>query len=101
MKTLFRLCLLILLTFAFSSMVLAQEQTGTIRGVITDEGGMPLPGATVIINSPAMMAKDVSAVTGVKGGYRFPALVPGTYELRCELPGFKTIVRPGLIVSMR
>lgn len=93
--------LLVVLCATLSSLVMAQTQTGTIRGVVTDEEGNVMPGATVMINSPQMMAKDVSMATGVKGGFRFPALVPGDYELTCSLPGFKTVTRPGIILSMK
>ena len=34
-----------------------------------------------------------SAVTNDAGAYSFPSLAPGTYTLRAEKPGFKTVVR--------
>lgn len=100
MKKFPKLILFIILSAAISSTALAQTKTGTIRGAVNDDQGNPLPGATVVINSPAMMARDVSVITGPRGGYRFPALRPGTYELKVEIPGFSTIIRPGIDVSL-
>jgi len=85
----------------FSSLFFAaQVQTGSIRGVVQDDNGEVLPGATVTINSPSLMIKDYSVTTGSKGGFRFPALSPGTYELQVSLSGFQSIRRPNIIVSM-
>jgi len=100
MKKFSRLVLFIMLSAAISSAALAQTKTGNIKGAVNDDQGNPLPGATVVINSPAMMARDVSFITGPKGGYRFPALPPGTYELKAKMPGFNTIIRPGIDVSL-
>jgi hypothetical protein len=38
-------------------------------------------------------------VTDEAGSYRFILLPPGTYTVKYELPGFKTIVREGIIVE--
>lgn len=100
MKKFSQVLLLLILAAAISSNAPAQTLTGSIRGVVSDEEGNPMPGCTAILNSPVMMAKDFSIVTGSKGGYRFPALKPGTYELKVQMPGFKTVRRPGIIVSM-
>lgn len=78
----------------------AQRQTGAISGRVLDEENNPLPGATVTLSGPALMGtKDF--VTSETGAFRFVALSPGAnFELRVVLPGFQTVVRPGLIVSV-
>ena len=69
---------------------LAQEQTGSIKGKITDIEGFPLPGAFVYINSPAML--DIQTyITSETGLIQFRDLPPGTYKLTVEMPGFKTV----------
>src|SRR5204862_1399459 len=40
------------------------------------------------------------AVSYTGGTYRFPALPPGTYTLSYELPGFNTLKREGIILTM-
>ena len=66
--------------------VAAQEQTGSIQGVVKDSSGAVLPGATV---EARMSGAGVStAVTDSNGIYRFPALPPGTYEVSANLQSF-------------
>jgi hypothetical protein len=78
----------------------AQRQTGAISGRVLDEQKNPLPGVTVTLSGPALMGtKDF--VTSDTGAFRFVALSPGTnFQVKVVLPGFKTMVRPGLIVSV-
>jgi outer membrane receptor protein involved in Fe transport len=65
----------------------AQEQTGSIVGVIKDASGAVLPGATVEARSPSLIGVR-STTTDDQGAYRFLALPPGTYEVTATLQGF-------------
>jgi Carboxypeptidase regulatory-like domain/TonB-dependent Receptor Plug Domain len=65
----------------------AQEQTGSITGVVKDSTGAVLPGATVEARSPSAVGVS-SAVSDAEGRYRLPALPPGTYEVTASLQGF-------------
>lgn len=64
----------------------AQEQTGTIEGIVKDSTGAVIPGVTVEAKSPAGTR---STVTDGEGVYRFPALPPGRYEVVATLQGFR------------
>jgi len=96
-KKLLSLHLMLLLLFAFGFS--QTGQTGKIQGTVFDEQGDPLPGVTVTISSPSLVAPEISRVTNAEGFFRFPSLPPGTYELKCELQGFKTHVEKGIIVN--
>src|SRR5688500_14966338 len=63
----------------------AQEQRGSIEGVIRDSSGAVLPGATVAAKSAA---GTLTSVTDGQGVYRFPSLTPGEYEVAVTLQGF-------------
>ena len=64
---------------------------GTILGTVRDQTGAVLPGATVTVrNEPTNTVRTV--VSNDSGLYRIPSLVPQIYEIRAELPGFKTFV---------
>jgi hypothetical protein len=77
----------------------SQRQTGTIFGRVVDAAGKPLPGATVSISSPAFMG--ISNFVTMEGGlFRFAGLNPGNYELRAEMPGFKSYLLKGIIVDV-
>jgi hypothetical protein len=84
----------LLRTFAALSAVLllalpaaAQEQTGSIQGVVKDSSGAVLPGVTVEARSPSAVGVS-TATTDANGNYRFPALPPGTYEVSASLQSF-------------
>jgi hypothetical protein len=73
--------------------------TGSINGKVADSSGGVLPGVTVTVTSPSMMGVQ-STVTDTGGNYRFPALPPGTYTVAFELPGFNTLKRENIQISM-
>jgi hypothetical protein len=66
---------------------------------VTDESGAVLPGVTVTLTGPSLLQPQV-ATTSETGSYQFPRLTVGTYNVKFELPGFKTIVREGLEVTV-
>lgn len=69
--------------------VLAQEQTGAIEGVITDEQGAPLPGVSVTIGGDTSVSGKV-VMSNSQGRFRIPAVPPGTYDLTAGLEGFQS-----------
>jgi Carboxypeptidase regulatory-like domain len=73
--------------------------TGSINGKVADSSGGVLPGVTVTATSPSAMGAQTS-VTDTGGNYRFPALPPGTYTVTFELPGFNTLKRENIVISM-
>jgi hypothetical protein len=74
--------------------------TGSLRGRITDNTGAALPGVTVTATSGAVMGGSLVAVTSDEGLYRFPALPPGVYSVRMELPGFTAAVIEDLRITV-
>src|SRR5712692_3155084 len=87
---------LILLCVATSAS--AQVQTGSILVKAVDQQGAVMPGVTITISSPVLVSGSISAITDAAGTYRFPSLVPGTYQVKLELSGFSTLVREGIVV---
>lgn len=77
----------------------AQSTGATLQGGVTDEQGGALPGATVTITN-IETGQVRTAATDAQGWYRAPALPPGRYELRAELPGFVRQVRAGLTLTV-
>ena len=64
----------------------ADRQSGSIAGTVTEAGGGRLRGVNVTLTGST---GSVTAVTGNRGDYRFPALTPGLYEIKAELAGFQ------------
>src|SRR5258705_1495269 len=86
------------LVLAAAAPAMAQVQTGSILVRAADEQGAVMPGVTITITSPVLVAGSMTAVTDAGGVNRFPSLVPGTYTVKLELQGFQTIVREGIVV---
>src|SRR5262245_32393459 len=78
--------------------IAAQVQTGSILVRATDPQGAVMPGVTITISSPVLVSGTMTAVTDAGGVYRFPSLVPGTYNVKLELSGFQTINRETIVV---
>ena len=77
----------------------AQVQTGDISGRVADNTGAVLPGVTVTATSPALIT-PLTAVTSSTGTYQFPRVPIGPYTVRFELPGFSTLVRENVVVTI-
>ena len=77
----------------------AQSQTGDIFGKVTDESGAVLPGVVVTLTGPSLLQPQ-TATTTETGSFQFPRLNVGTYNVRFELPGFKTVVKEGIQVTV-
>jgi hypothetical protein len=73
--------------------------TGSINGKVSDTSGGVLPGVTVTATSPSMLGAQTT-VTEAGGGYRFPAVPPGTYTVTFELPGFNTLKRENIQIAL-
>ncbi len=99
MKKTVQFLMLLFFIFILSSILPAQVQTGSIKGVITDQEGNPLPAVTVTASSPSLMGVQ-TYVTPESGAFRFPALPPGTYKLVFKGSGFKPITRENVIVRV-
>ena len=95
-KSIGRLAIALLVVLAASSAF--AQNAGSLRGVVTDQQGAVLPGATVVLTSEATKATR-QAVTDAKGGYFFAALLPGNYSITIELSGFKTHTTKGVHIS--
>ena len=69
----------------------AQTQAG-ISGVIHDSSGAVIPGVMVTVTNPATNFVR-SAISNEAGVYNFPVLQPGRYNIKVELPGFRSITQ--------
>jgi len=94
-----KICQYLLIIFLSAGLALAQEQTGSINGKITDTEGFPLPGAFVYIDSPSML--DIQTyITSETGLVKFHNLPPGKYKMTVEMPGFKTVNIEDIIIHV-
>src|SRR4051794_17195913 len=82
-----------LLLFAFGLLIpaLASAQTGaaSLTGIVTDETGAIVPGATVTATNQATNV-EYTAVSNDAGSYTVTSLPVGSYIVKAELSRFKT-----------
>jgi len=77
----------------------AQAVYGSIAGTVNDSTGAAMPGATVTITSVERKTTD-SVTTNASGNYTKERLLPGNYEVKAELSGFKSSVIPSVRVNV-
>src|SRR5215831_351415 len=99
MRGRFTALLAALVLFAGVSSAWAQSQTGEIFGKVTDPSGAILPGVTVTLTGPSLLQPQ-TAVTSETGSFQFPRLNVGTYNVKFELSGFKTVIKESIQVTV-
>ena len=91
--------LTLLFCASFALGLAAQERTGNISGVVTDDQGNALPGVSLTLTGATIGA--IPTVSSAEGKFRFLSLFPGSdYAIKAELQGFKTKSQTGIIVNV-
>src|SRR5262252_3018969 len=68
---------------------------GTIGGKVADSTGAVIPNAKVTVTGPT---GERVATANETGDFEFTNLIPGKYNVKAELTGFKSTVVPGIEV---
>ncbi|HET9569347.1 MAG TPA: carboxypeptidase-like regulatory domain-containing protein, partial [Vicinamibacterales bacterium] len=76
----------------------AQTAAGEITGIVKDQAGAAVPGATITVTETRTNLQRVTVSTD-DGVYTAPSLAPGEYRLDVELAGFKPVRREGIRLS--
>jgi hypothetical protein len=70
-----------------------------LSGKISDPQGAAVPGATLsLLNLGTQNTRE--GFTDDQGSYLFVQLPPGTYQLKIEMPGFKTMIRERVVLQV-
>jgi outer membrane receptor protein involved in Fe transport len=77
----------------------AQRITGSLVGTVRDASAAVLPGVTVALRGDKIVGTQ-TVLTSDSGFYRFIGLPPGSYELSFRRPGFASLRRTGVRVSV-
>jgi len=81
-----------------SLFTLAQTSRGTVSGIVKDQTGAVIPGATVtLVNTDTTVER--TATTNDEGFYRFDAVDLGNYSVRIAAASFGTATKTGIIVN--
>jgi hypothetical protein len=76
----------------------AQIAAGEITGIVQDQAGAAVPGATITVTETRTNLQRVTVSTD-DGVYTAASLAPGEYRLDVELAGFKPVRREGIRLS--
>jgi hypothetical protein len=76
----------------------SQAANGAIEGVVRDATGTVLSGTSVTVTNVDTGAQRI-LLTGNEGGYRALLLPLGSYTVKAEITGFKTVEHSGISLS--
>lgn len=83
----------------FSGALIAQENTGTILGTVTDATGAVVPDAKITISGPSL-PRGMETTSNSAGNYQFLRVPIGTYAITVTKQGFTTLRQQGVQVSL-
>ena len=92
------ICRLFMLSVLTAGIGFSQAVNGTIVGTVTDASGAPVANAKVTLTESNTKITRTKPTNDL-GGWGFPDLPPGTYEVAVEMTGFKKEVRSGVILE--
>lgn len=72
---------------AWAAPAWAVDTSATLKGVVADSDGLPVPQAEVLLTSDAIIG-DRNTLTDSEGRYRFTTLPPGEYIVTVTHPSF-------------
>lgn len=98
MRRLFSLIAAAFLIVLAVPILVAQEQTASIEGNITDQAGAVLPGVTV--EAVSANGQRFTTQSDREGHYRFPSVPPGTYTVTAALSGLQTAILKKVEVNL-
>src|SRR5687767_15097515 len=76
----------------------AAQTAATVAGTIADASGGVLPGVSITLRNTATGLVR-TGVTSAEGRFVFAGLSANLYELTAELPGFRRLLRPDVVVT--
>ncbi len=74
---------------------LAQVNTSTLDGLITDPQGAFVPNVEIVVTN-TLTTQTFKTVTDGKGHWAVPSLPTATYSITATAPGFKTVTKGGI-----
>jgi tetratricopeptide (TPR) repeat protein len=88
MRESFKLSLAALVVVLLSA-IPAMAQTGRVGGLVKDDKGQPLKGATIVAENPGASPPSFTATTDDKGRFSIIGLRAGNWKLTASAPGFQ------------
>ncbi|MDQ6704366.1 MAG: carboxypeptidase-like regulatory domain-containing protein, partial [Acidobacteriota bacterium] len=88
----------VLSPLAFIAVLSAQTNEGGLAGNVVDDSGALIVGAKVAVKNQGTGARQETITSD--GGYRFPSLPVGLYDLTVQREGFSSVTQTGVRVEV-
>ena len=88
----------LMVIIALSVASTAQIQNGQFTGVVMDPSGAVIPGATLTVKN-LETGLTLTTISNDSGLYTAREVPIGSYKITVEAPGFKTVIKTGLILN--
>src|SRR5712691_12439314 len=76
----------------------AAQDAGVVSGTVVDSSGQVVPGATITLTNEN--TRDLRTLTSnERGDFSFRAVTPGSYTVKVELTGFRSIERRNNVLN--
>jgi hypothetical protein len=85
---------------AASALCLAQSESATLSGRVSDPSGAPIVGADVVLTNTQTNVEQRTKTNGV-GLYVFADVHPGAYRVAAGSPGFRVLIKEGLTLHVQ
>ena len=87
---------LLFFAVALSTSLLLAQQTGTVKGTLTDDSGGVIPAANVALTGGG---NTRTAQTQADGSYTFSGVPAGSYTVNVNFPGFQSVSKPVTVAA--
>src|ERR1051326_8592656 len=77
----------------------SQATAADLVGIVKDETGAIIPGATVTVRNPQTNLER-TGTTDESGVYKFLAIPPGAYQVIAEAAGFSKAVNENVVLTL-
>src|SRR5437016_1569191 len=99
MSSVFRAVVHVSIIALSGAMALAQFESASLTGVVTDAAGAVVPWVTVnAVNEGTNL--QATTTTNAEGRFVFPNLRPGSFRVAASAKGFKQFVSPGVVLQV-
>ena len=95
-----RIVFLVVLSLLVIAPINGQSPNGTVSGIVVDASGAVIVGAEIVVANDATGVQYLTK-TNAEGMYLVPNLPPGQYRLQVSEIGFKTIIKPDIVIHVQ
>ncbi|MEB2360943.1 MAG: TonB-dependent receptor [Bryobacteraceae bacterium] len=99
MRTWYRIASSAVVVLSAAGLLYGQLLLSTIRGSVIDASGAAVAAAKISVTDINTNVNVREVVTDAAGNFEIPDLVPGTYRVTAEAPGFKAFVADNVVLE--